>query len=59
VKDFSTIIFNVTPSPWSRPGSSHEALHARTHPRVVVDIPAKMVVVIWLRFGDVASQLSG
>jgi hypothetical protein len=33
VKEFSTIICSVTPSPWSRPGSSHEdlSLHANTH----------------------------
>jgi hypothetical protein len=33
VKDFSTIIINVIPSPWSRHGSSHEDLtmHANTH----------------------------
>jgi hypothetical protein len=33
VKDFSTVIINATPSPWSRPGSSHEdlSMHANTH----------------------------
>jgi hypothetical protein len=33
VKDYSTIIINVTPSLWSRPGSSHEdlSMHANTH----------------------------
>jgi hypothetical protein len=44
-------------------GPFYACKHARTHPRVFVDIrvgiPAKMVVVIWLRFGDAASQLSG
>jgi hypothetical protein len=43
VKESSTIIMNVTPSPWSRSGSSHEDLSyacrkARTHQRVFVDI---------------------
>jgi hypothetical protein len=51
VKEFSTIIINVTPSPWSRPGSSHEDIpmhentHAHTHAPVCVyisvGIPAK------------------
>jgi hypothetical protein len=59
---------HVTPSPWTRPGSSHDDLsflcmQTRTYtPRVFVDvragIPAKIVVVIWLyRFDDVSSQL--
>jgi hypothetical protein len=45
VKEFSTISINVTPSPWSRPGVKprgpfYACKHARTHPRVFVDISA-------------------
>jgi hypothetical protein len=52
-----TIIINVTPSPWSRPWSSHEDLpmHANTHVHTHVflltfgpEFLPKMVVVIWL-----------
>jgi hypothetical protein len=50
VKDFSTIIINVTPSPWSRPGSSHEDLSMHANTQVLLTFPAgiptKMVVVI-------------
>jgi hypothetical protein len=44
VGQFSTIIVNVTPSPWStrvKPrGPFYACKHARTHPRVFVDIRA-------------------
>jgi hypothetical protein len=58
VKDFSTIIINVTPVvAMVTTGSSHEdlSMHANTHVHTHVflltflaDIPAKMVVVFWL-----------
>jgi hypothetical protein len=38
VKDFTTIIINVTPSPWSRPGSSHEDLHMHANTHVHADV---------------------
>jgi hypothetical protein len=55
VKQVSTININVTPSPWSRPGSSHEdlSMHAstRVHTHVflltfLAGVLTKMVVVI-------------
>jgi hypothetical protein len=64
----STIIINVTPSPWSRLGSSHEyhSMHANTHVHTNVfcghfgpEFRPRWWLLSGFWFGDVASQLSG